>query len=1454
MPAPDAPATAAGGFPLSIGLEVLVAERPWLDPGACPRPADQPFDADLLIVGSGYGAAVAARQLAGCIEPATGHPLRLLLLERGREYAAGSFPATGAELPGHVRITPLGAAAPKGRATGLFDLRLGRDQMALVANGLGGGSLINAGVMLEPDAGLWQRPGWPQALRAPEALAPHLAEVAGWLGARLADGRPNTVAEAGSPPRAKTALLQALGGQGAAPAATAVPITVALQPGTHSVAGVPLAACIGCGDCATGCNHGAKHSLDLGLLAQVAATPGTCLVQGATVLQLARLAGPEPGWRLQVQHTDTQLRRGQRQAFVLQARRVVLAAGTLGSTEILLRSQREGLALSPRLGERFSGNGDLIASLDHTGQTASAMADPAAAPAARGVGPTITAMVDLRQRHGFVLQDLAVPAPLARLFAEAFTTARVLQGLGKPDLDAHRATDDEPCAVQPDRLRRSLPLAMIGHDSADGRLRLADDPVLAARHAAAARDDCQGDGALVIDWPGVAEQRRWNARHAVVQALADAAPGVGGRLLANPGWQALAPEQHNGLGLPRGPLLTVHPLGGCVMADSPAEGVVDHLGRVFDGAAPPGRVFDDLVVLDGAIVPGSLGVNPALTIAALAHRAAGLLRDTVWQLGPPRPATRALGPRPPAAAMPPADQPPARSVPTTVVLLERLRGRVTLADGRPALLELTLESQRTVLQRLLRAAPRRHIRLDPRFCRLRLLPAEGGAPLLEAGLRGSLSLFARAPEDDPRWATRLALWAWLGNRGLRDIWQALPGALAGRAGQAARDALQGREPRGRGLLGRARDAHALASHARTVRQFEYRLVLHAPRGPWADRLGVAAPAQGPDAAQPQHAAAARPRDPAAMQLVARKRLHYGPAANPLRQLMEVQLQPPPWLAAGSPCLLHLDLDHLVHSQVPLLRVVRQQDKPSALADLASLGALVARQLAQGHLWSFRQPDPPAPRTPQRLPADLPGCPVRSRLVLEVDRQAGQASHLRLTHYAPQHPAPGLPPVLLIHGYSASGTSFAHPRVRPSLVEHLVRADRRSVWVLDMRSSCGMPTAGQDWAFETLGCEDIPLAVHSVCVASGAAQVDIVAHCMGAAMLFMGLLGRNSGDPAEPPLGRHEALRHLLWDREALCWDAAHGQARAAGPQDAVQPRIRRLVLSQVGPAMALAPLNAARAALLQYARALLDGLDYRFRPDADDPEGAGRQLLDRLLSALPYPPGEFRRELPPWAPWAPRGWVGTRHRIDALFGRVFNLPQMDDAVLDHIDDFFGPFSVATVAQVLNFARDGQITNRHGFNRFTVRRFMPERLRFPILSLHSRANGLVDGPGTLARLQALFTGNLGPGGSYRGRLLPGDNRGHQDVLIGSAVATQPMRAAVSAFFAVPEGALDAAFDTAIDAVLGPAGESQIGGLRDPLHDLSHDASHGSSRDSVPDTLPESPPDAGLAGARPAEGAA
>ena len=237
------------------------------------------------------------------------------------------FPQRMADLAGHVRFTTPLAKRQRGKFDGLYDLRWSQDATVVVASGLGGGSLINAGVMEMPKREVFCEARWPREIGGDKERLYELADfLRSWLGAQLATGT------------RKSAAL------GKLHSAQPVHVTVS-QKKRINAAGVVMSGCHGCGDCATGCNYNAKELLDLNLL-YLAWKRGVDIYTGATVLKVQQDWTPEPHWKIYVNQTDGHLRDRQLTPFVVRARRVILAAGTLGSTEILSRS--DDLTLSDR--------------------------------------------------------------------------------------------------------------------------------------------------------------------------------------------------------------------------------------------------------------------------------------------------------------------------------------------------------------------------------------------------------------------------------------------------------------------------------------------------------------------------------------------------------------------------------------------------------------------------------------------------------------------------------------------------------------------------------------------------------------------------------------------------------------------------------------------------------------------------------------------------------------------------------------------------------------------------------------------------------------------------------------------------------------------------------------------------------------------------------------------------
>jgi len=120
-------------------------------------------------------------------------------------------------------------------------------------------------------------------------------------------------------------------------------------------------------------------------------------------------------------------------------------------------------------------------------------------------------------------------------------------------------------------------------------------------------------GKLEIRWPSVQNQTVFKK---INKELGKHAESLGGTFIENIGWASLFGSR----------LTTVHPLGGCSLGEDTDHGVVDHLGRVFDGK---GGVHDGLYIVDGAIIPGAIGVNPFLTISALAEKISEAMPQTL---------------------------------------------------------------------------------------------------------------------------------------------------------------------------------------------------------------------------------------------------------------------------------------------------------------------------------------------------------------------------------------------------------------------------------------------------------------------------------------------------------------------------------------------------------------------------------------------------------------------------------------------------------------------------------------------------------------------------------------------------------------------------------------------------------------------------------------------------------
>lgn len=560
----------------------------------------------VVVVGSGYGGAIAAYRMAEHAaahpQPQTGLPgFSVCLLERGIERQAGDFPSSFAGAVTQIQAdTKVGRF---GRRTGLFDFRLNRDISVLVGCGLGGTSLINAGVMLEPTDPVLDDPRWPAALRDTREVEKYFNTVRQALGVSLCPtdidlDKAKWMSTAAAHLEAKMR-----------PAPVAVSFTTQVNR-----FGVQQKRCVLCGNCITGCNHSAKNSVAMNYLPG-AAKAGAALFCGVETRAVER--GPDGWWLVHARLNDRPFGTFGRPDIVIRARMVFLAAGTLGSTEILLRSStRYKLPVSSQLGRRFTGNGDVIAFSYNTPDRVNGFGHGAHIPADASVGPTIAAMIDERskghEKKGAMIQEGAIPGALGFVLRfGAPVMARATHLLADTTVDFRlrhiwREFDSAIRGVRHGALARTQTFLAMGHDDGAGRIQLRNDRVRIVWHQAGYQ----------------------NIYQVIARRLRQITKVMKGRYVINPFWSRLFGRR----------LMTVHPLGGCCLADAADTGVVNANGEVFSGdsgdAAHPG-----LYVCDGSIVPVSLGTNPALTISALAeHIAAGATRNPLLVPAPSPPA------------------------------------------------------------------------------------------------------------------------------------------------------------------------------------------------------------------------------------------------------------------------------------------------------------------------------------------------------------------------------------------------------------------------------------------------------------------------------------------------------------------------------------------------------------------------------------------------------------------------------------------------------------------------------------------------------------------------------------------------------------------------------------------------------------------------------------------------
>lgn len=516
---------------------------------------------DVIVVGSGFGGAVTACRLAE-------KGLRVLVLERGRRWDPSKYPRTAHDPWIWDENRPQWL-------NGWLDLRCFPRMTVAQGAGVGGGSLIYANVVVDARKELFEQ-GWPSEITYQE-LRPYYERVALMLA--ISPLPKNQLTE-----RFKL-TREAAEKTGHGDRFRPLPLAITFDPqwhyglqdphsDDHSKAwtnphGQQQGTCIHCGNCCLGCHVKAKNTLDLNYIPQAEK-------HGAEVRPLHLVQRLEPTDGEYQVHFD-RLDRGKRIAGQERARYVILAAGSLSSTELLLRCRDQYRTLpkvSQFLGRNWSSNGDFLTPAIYRGRKVSPTQ-----------GPTISCAIDFldgsQQGEKFFIEDGGFPNAIGNHFERHAST----RGLNPKFRMILRAMGNLVSSGDP--LHTVMPWFAQGIDAADGRLRLGRAWWAPWRRK------------LKLDW------RFRNSRgtiEAIVSMHKQLAAAGGGVPMVPASW-SLAKV-----------LVTPHPLGGCNMGTSQDNGVVDHRGAVFG--------YPGLYVADGAIIPKAIGLNPSKTIAALAERIA----------------------------------------------------------------------------------------------------------------------------------------------------------------------------------------------------------------------------------------------------------------------------------------------------------------------------------------------------------------------------------------------------------------------------------------------------------------------------------------------------------------------------------------------------------------------------------------------------------------------------------------------------------------------------------------------------------------------------------------------------------------------------------------------------------------------------------------------------------------
>ncbi|KAG0489690.1 hypothetical protein HPP92_006553 [Vanilla planifolia] len=528
---------------------------------------DESFDA--VVVGSGYGGSVAAcrMSMAG---------IRVCLVEKGRRWEAHDFPADVLRLVSAARLEWSKWGVAVGSQKALFQIREEGDSLAMVACGFGGGSLVNAGVVVPASVRARRDPKWPKEWTSDWEQCEALASM--MLGAQpppleFSNGRVM-----------RQVLCEEMEDYKPDPIRLSINFGKEKEKAGGEINPKKLGSCLACGNCFSGCPYNAKNSTDKNYLAL--AIKAGCTVRTETqILYVVKNQGEV------CEHDDKICKRRWRVYFddlrYICSDFVILSAGVLGTSEILFQSQRRGLALSERLGFGLSCNGNNVAyaatsraPLNAYGLNKKQFSE---APIESRPGPAISA--SFTSSNGFTIQSAVLPTSYPYLLFKGIVT----YGWPSPYSLLHCLINIVKFYIMGPNACQAMALNVMGHDACDGRITFDEetekirltppqDPLLPKK----------------------------------ILALQNITRKLGGILFMS-----------------KYRSTSVHLLGGCNAAPNASLGVCSPNGHVYNPSTNQSTVHEGLFVSDASLIPCSIGVNPCLAITTIAEHISKNLVDDV---------------------------------------------------------------------------------------------------------------------------------------------------------------------------------------------------------------------------------------------------------------------------------------------------------------------------------------------------------------------------------------------------------------------------------------------------------------------------------------------------------------------------------------------------------------------------------------------------------------------------------------------------------------------------------------------------------------------------------------------------------------------------------------------------------------------------------------------------------